>query len=222
MKSSARERAAALKRAAESKTRAVQASPPADDERRGLQLIGYLLVVGGFAATLAPGLWLGAGFVGLATGCVLGLSGTPRARWGGGLLMGLLLSILGSVFGASVLTRDRAVAADLDPLPLLAVTVHSSYYRDGELVVRGTIRNVGETAAFSPAIDLAVHEVSSGTLVASETAYPDDEIEGWLRPEDGASFEHVALIPDNVGAIEWAVTVEGQLSEVVGEGAAQP
>ena len=134
-------------------------------------------------------------------GCVLGLSGTPRARWGGGLLMGLLLSILGSVFGASVLTRDRAVAADLDPLPLLAVTVHSSYYRDGELVVRGTIRNVVRPQRSARPSTWPFTRFRVARSSRARQPIPTTEIEGWLRPEDGASFEHLALMPDNVGAI---------------------
>lgn len=220
--SSARASAPTPKQTTASKTPAAAASSPVDDERRWLQLIGYLLVAGGFTATLAPGLWLGAGFVGVSAGCVLGLSGTPKARWGRGLLMGVLLSILGSVLGASVLTRDRAADANREPQPILLVTIRSSDYRNGELIVWGTVHNVGEIAVFSPAIELDVHEASSGTLVAAETAYPDDEIEAWLRPGDRASFEHLALIPDNVGPIEWTVTAEGQSSAVVGTGATQP
>ena len=173
-------------------------------------MIGYLLAVAGFTATFAPGLWLGAGFVGVSAGCVLGLNGTPKVRWPGGLLIGLLLSILGSGIGAGVLARDPGLAGDADQgaQPFLVVSVRSSEYRDGELVVRGTVRNVGGGATFSPAIELVVHEASSGTLVATETAYPGGEIEAWLQPRGGASFEHLALIPDNVGPIEWTVTIE--------------
>ena len=197
---------------------AVAASAPADDERRGLQVLGYLLAAGGFAATLAPGLWLPAGYLGVSAGCVLGLDGTEKRRWLGGLAMGLMLAVLGSTISATVLAGGRGRSGvDDEPLPLLVVSVRSTEYRDGELAVRGTVRNVGKGPAFSPAIELSVHQTSNGKLVASETAYPEDEIETWLQPGDGATFEHLAYIPDDVGSIEWTVTLEDDPGTVIGE-----
>ena len=167
-----------------------------------------MLALAGFSATVAPGWWLGAGFVTISCGYALGSKGTPGVRWRDGLAIGLVLSLLGATIGATVLARDIGAHAAAVPQPFLEVTVRSSERRQGELVVRGTVRNTGEAPGFGASIELNVYETSSGTLVAAETAYPADTIEAWLAPGAEASFQHVAAIPEGVGPIEWAVVVE--------------
>ena len=118
----------------------------ADTLQGGLRALGFMLAVGGFGATLMPGVWLGAGCLGICVGCFFGVDRPSHvARWRCAVLASVVLSALGFAIGANVLGRDVAtVNAHDGPQPFLVVTVESTEYRDGELVIKGIVRNTGK------------------------------------------------------------------------------
>ena len=147
----------------------------------------------------------------------MGSTGTALVRWRDGLAVGLVLSLLGGTIGANVLARHPGAQAAAMLQPFWAVTVESSESSldENELVVRGTVHNTGPAAVFGPSIELLVYETSSGMLVASETAYPGDTIDSWLASGAKEPFQHVALIPDGVGPVEWEIVLDDTPGTVV-------
>lgn len=194
---------------------AATASDTSETKKDLLPACGYLLALAGFSATFAPGWWLGVGFVTITYGYALGSQGARLVRWRDGVAVGVVLSLLGATIGAEVLGRGVGAYAAAAPQPFLEVTVQASERQGEELAIRGIVRNTGSAAIFGPSIELTVYERSSGTLVASETAYPADTIEAWLAPGEQAWFRHTAAIPDGVGPIEWAVAIDDGPGAVV-------
>ena len=182
-----------------------------------LPALGYLLALTGFSATVASGWWLAAGFVTICYGYAIGTTGTALVRRRDGLVVGLVLSLLGGTIGATVLGRDFGVQAATVPQPFLEIRIESTKTNPEahELTVRGIVRNTGPAAVFSPSIELLVHEISTGALVATDTAYPGDMIESWLASGAERPFQHVALIPDDVGPVEWEIVLDDTRGTVV-------
>ena len=183
-----------------------------------LQVVGYLVAAGGFVVTLLSGWWIAVGFVGVWVGYGCGESATSARRWRDGFVVGVTLTLLGVTLGDSVLARHQSVVVPDRLQPFLEVTIQSSRHQAGELVIRGTIGNVGTASALSPSIELTVREIATGRLVAAETAYADRTPEADLAPGGEASFMFQALVPDDPRTIEWKVAVEDYPGRVSGAG----
>jgi hypothetical protein len=90
----------------------------------------------------------------------------------------------------------------------LLLTDHVKY-EYGYVTVTGTVKNIGDNAAFSPSVKVEVYDDSGGTLLAqSEGNWPAGQFFTHMKPGVSAAFEAMEHIPGEPNSIRVRVSIE--------------
>ena len=99
--------------------------------------------------------------------------------------------------------------------PHLSAVVIKAVFEHGYFTTTGTVENTGAIAAFSPAIELRIHDHTGKVLLASDTAHAAGTMLAELTHGQKSAFEHVTRVPgDHPWGILWKICVPGFPSQV--------
>jgi hypothetical protein len=109
------------------------------------------------------------------------------------------------IFGS----RGRAAASSRAKIGVdLVLTDRVTYEEGGYIKVTGTVKNVGDDAAYSPNVHVEVYDDSMSTLLAQHDTWPAGQSFAYMKPGVSAAFETYVHVPGEPGQVRVRVSIE--------------
>lgn len=188
-----------------------------DLEPKILPQLGYLLIAAGTVLFLMTS-WSALGAVAICVGSGMGLLTSARVRWVAGLVAGLAMAAFSATTAVS--ESPHATSAAHSSASFLVVSVDSVNYEGGELEVVGYVRNTANEPAVDPFVELSVFDATGVTLIADDTASPNDPYDKRLPPGPKAPFVHRVFVADEPARVTWSLSVPDHSGAVAYQGRA--